>query len=513
MQLPFEPVQSQGLLDDLDAARPRPRPRPIVTPSRRAWSRVRWASTAASTPPDRPCTSGNLQQLVLLRRFQDAGHRPIALAGGATGLIGDPGRQDRGASAPRSRAGGGQRGGHLGADGRLLDFEPGPNQARLVNNLDWTGQMGAIEFLRDVGKYMTVNTMLAKDSVRTRIERESGISFTEFCYMLLQANDFQVLYEREGCELQVAGSDQWGNITAGIELIRRRIGGTAHGLTSPLLLRADGTKFGKSESGAVWLDPGLTSPYQFFQFFMQVADDEVGTLLRRFTLVPVAEIDEWWPTTSGSPSGAGASGGSPRRSPPSCTAPRSCRPIEAATDVLFGGDPTAASPEALRAPGSRGAHRGARLGRARRRNRPVDLFVRAGLAKSKGEVRRNLAGHYVNGSLDRGRRADRHERSAARGGSCCCAGGRHHHDAGNRHNRVDTPERPPVVSPFAPATGSQGEMAGTNAVSTASSAGVKITPRVVVRSLTTEERTHNCECGRPMWWQFSTSVDPSIQFQ
>ena len=396
MQLPFEPVQSQGLLDDLDA-------RGLVhdhTDRDALAARLEQGPIGlyCGLDPTGPSLHlGNLQQLVLLRRFQEAGHRPIALAGGATGLIGDP----SGKSDERTLLDPDQVAANVeaitGQMRRLLDFEPGPYQARLVNNLDWTADLGAIEFLRDVGKYLTVNVMLAKESVRSRLGRETGISFTEFSYMLLQAHDFCVLYERESCELQVAGSDQWGNITAGIELIRRRLSGTAHGLTSPLLLRADGTKFGKSESGAVWLDPELTSPYQFFQFFMQVADEEVGTLLRRFTLVPLPEIDEVVADHLREPNVRRGQ----RRVAAEVTAlvhgPEVVPAIEAATDVLFGGDPTAASRQAFELLASEVP--GLAIGAAEVDEGldPVDVFVRAGLAKSKGEVRRNLAGHYVNG--------------------------------------------------------------------------------------------------------------------
>ena len=169
--------------------------------------------------------------------------------------------------------------------GWFLDFGAGPTQARLVDNRDWTQPMGVLEFLRDVGKHVTVNAMLAKESVRTRLERADGISFTEFSYMLLQANDFYVLHRDLGCELQVAGSDQWGNITAGIDLIRRRAGAAVHGLTSPLLVRADGQKFGKSAGGALWLDRAKTSPYQLYQYFLQVDDDDVEPMLARLTLL------------------------------------------------------------------------------------------------------------------------------------------------------------------------------------------------------------------------------------
>jgi tyrosyl-tRNA synthetase len=215
---------------------------------------------------------GNLLGLVLLRRFQKAGHRPIALAGGATGMIGDPSgksaernlltpeilQQNIAGVEPQLR--------------RLLDFEPGPTAALLLNNATWTQPISLLDFLRDVGKHFTVNSMMAKDSVRSRIEGTNGISYTEFTYSLLQAYDFLHLYQAHGCQLQAGGSDQWGNITAGIDLIWRKKEASACGLTTPLLLKSDGTKFGKSESGAVWLSAERTSVYQFYQFFLQAED-------------------------------------------------------------------------------------------------------------------------------------------------------------------------------------------------------------------------------------------------
>lgn len=173
---------------------------------------------------------------------------------------------------------------------RFLDFEPGPTQARLVDNRDWTGPMQVLEFLRDVGKHVTVNAMLAKESVRSRVQSEAGISFTEFSYMLLQANDYRWLHANMGCELQVGGSDQWGNITAGIDLIRRVSGDHVHGLTVPLMVRSDGAKFGKTADGAVWLDPGMTSPYRLHQYCMQVDDRDVERMLLHLTLLSVDEV-------------------------------------------------------------------------------------------------------------------------------------------------------------------------------------------------------------------------------
>jgi tyrosyl-tRNA synthetase len=233
---------------------------------------------------------GNLVPLLLLRRFQLFGHRSIALAGGATGMIGDPGGRsternlldaatlDRNVAAIKSQL------------ERFLDFSPGPTQARLVDNRDWTEPMGVLDFLRDVGKHVTVNAMLAKESVRARVESEHGISYTEFSYMLLQANDYHWLYEHEHCELQVGGSDQWGNITAGVDLVRRRAGTHLHAFTVPLVTKADGSKFGKSAGGAVWLDAELTTPYELYQHFVQTDDRDVERFLLQLTLLPVEAV-------------------------------------------------------------------------------------------------------------------------------------------------------------------------------------------------------------------------------
>ena len=232
---------------------------------------------------------GHLVPLLMLRRFQDAGHLPIALAGGATGMIGDPG----GRSEERNLLDGETLSRNTAAIkvqlSAFLDFEPGPFQARLVDNRDWTEPIGVIDFLRDVGKHVTVNYMLAKESVKTRVASEHGISFTEFSYMLLQANDFRWLHEHLDCELQAGGSDQWGNITAGIDLIRRSAGASVHGLTLPLIKRSDGEKFGKSADGALWLDPARTSPYALYQYFVNLPDADVEHYLLVLTLVTVAE--------------------------------------------------------------------------------------------------------------------------------------------------------------------------------------------------------------------------------
>jgi tyrosyl-tRNA synthetase len=337
---------------------------------------------------------GNLQQILLLRRFQLAGHRPIALAGGATGMVGDPG----GRATERPLLDLDQLDANLAAItaqlGRFLDFETGPAQARLVDNRTWTQPMGVLEFLRDVGKHVTVNTMLAKDSVRTRIERADGISFTEFSYMLLQANDYYVLHRDEGCELQVAGSDQCGNITAGIDLIRRRSGAAVHGLTSPLLVRSDGQKFGKSVDGALWLDRTKTSPYQLFQYFVQVDDADVEPMLLRLTLLSVDEIAAVVVEHAADAARRVGQRRLAREVVAVVHGPEVLGPIEEASALLFGGDPLAAGPDAFEllaheVPTST-VDEGA-LGDL------VGLFAATGLAKSKGEVRRNKAGYYLNG--------------------------------------------------------------------------------------------------------------------
>lgn len=236
---------------------------------------------------------GNLLQLCTLRRLQLAGHRPIAVAGGGTGLIGDPG----GKGAERTLLSHEQvranlEGIHPQLE-RFLDFSAsaGSRRALLVNNADWLGDLRLLDFLRDVGKHVTVNQMASKDAVRARLERpEQGISYAEFSYMLLQAYDFLHLYDTEGCTLQLGASDQWGSITAGIDLIRKRRGAAAYALTTPLVLKPDGTKYGKSEAGAVFLDARKTSPFQLYQHFLRAEDGVVGAYLRFFTFLDAEEI-------------------------------------------------------------------------------------------------------------------------------------------------------------------------------------------------------------------------------
>jgi tyrosyl-tRNA synthetase len=234
---------------------------------------------------------GNLVQLLTMRRLQLAGHRPIGLVGGATGLIGDPsGKSEERVLNPRETvAAWVER--IRGEVARFLDFGGGPAGAVMVSNLEWTEQLSALDFLRDIGKHFPVNRMLARESVKARLEA-GGISYTEFSYQILQAYDYLELYRRHGCTLQLGGSDQWGNLVAGVDLIKRVEGASVHALATPLITRPDGTKYGKTEGGAIWLSPDLMSPYAFYQFWVNRSDAEVGQLLRVFTFRPREEIED-----------------------------------------------------------------------------------------------------------------------------------------------------------------------------------------------------------------------------
>ncbi|MEY3711128.1 MAG: hypothetical protein RLZZ99_949 [Actinomycetota bacterium] len=232
---------------------------------------------------------GNLVVLIVLRRFQLAGHKPIPLVGGATGLVGDPSGRNSERTLNEATVVADWVARIRGQLERFLDFD-GENRAVMANNLDWTAPVSAIDFLRDIGKHFSVNQMLAKESVSARLEA-GGISYTEFSYQVLQAFDFLELYRREGCALQIGGSDQWGNIVAGVDLIRRVEGQSAYALTIPLMTKADGTKFGKTASGTVWLDPKMTSPYAFFQFFLNSDDRDVEQLLKSFSFKGREELE------------------------------------------------------------------------------------------------------------------------------------------------------------------------------------------------------------------------------
>ncbi|MQA88354.1 MAG: tyrosine--tRNA ligase [Streptosporangiales bacterium] len=279
---------------------------------------------------------GHLMQILTLRRFQHAGHRPIALVGGATGLIGDPSGKniERTLNPAETVAEWVQR---IGAQlERFLDFTPGPGGAILASNLDWTSGLTTIEFLRDIGKHFSVNRMLARETVKARLAGE-GMSYTEFSYVLLQAYDFLQLFRGYGCVLQTGGTDQWGNLTAGVELIRRIEGKTAHAVTTPLLTRADGTKFGKTATGeSVWLDPELTSPYAFFQFWVNADDRDVGNYLRAFSFRPREEIEDLERWTAERPAAREAQRALAEELTTLVHGPDECVRVVAASHALFG---------------------------------------------------------------------------------------------------------------------------------------------------------------------------------
>ena len=283
---------------------------------------------------------GNLIGLLVLRRFADAGHNAVALAGGATGMIGDPG----GKSKERNL---------LDAETlarntkRIADQLERISRVPLVNNLSWTGSVTLLDFLRDIGKHASVNQMIARESVKARLESESGISFTEFSYQLLQANDYLHLCRHHDVELQIGGSDQWGNLLAGVDLIRKVEGKHVHAFTWPLLLRSDGKKFGKSEEGAVWLAADRTSPYQFFQYWMNVADADIERFLLQLTLLPVEECREIAASHAEAPFKRIGQRRLAREVTTIVHGPEATAAAEEASAILFGGSPAGASAQAL----------------------------------------------------------------------------------------------------------------------------------------------------------------------
>ena len=335
---------------------------------------------------------GNLVPVMGLAHLQRAGHRPIALVGGGTGLIGDP----SGKASERQLASVEDIEKNARSIGkqleRFLDFT-GPTAARMRDNAEWLRPLKAVEFMRDVGKHFTVNYMLAKDSVQSRIE--GGISFTEFSYMLLQAYDFLELSRREGVTLQIGGSDQWGNITAGLELIRRVDGKTAHALTLPLVTTASGSKFGKTEQGAVWLDPAQTSPYKFYQYWINVDDRDAGKYLRLFTLLPRQEIEELEKQIAAAPEKREAHQALARAMTAQVHGDEAGRVAEEVSRVLFGkADPTSLTEQVLRALSEE-------VPFAESREAPalLDALVTLKLAASKSAARRLVeqGGVTVNG--------------------------------------------------------------------------------------------------------------------
>jgi tyrosyl-tRNA synthetase len=336
---------------------------------------------------------GHLVQVLTARRLQQAGHVPFALVGGATGMIGDP--KESGERVLNSLDV------VKGWVGRVraqiepfLSFE-GSNAATMVNNYDWTASLSTIDFLRDVGKHFPVNRMLARDVVRTRLE--AGISYTEFSYVLLQSMDYLNLHRDYGVTLQFGGSDQWGNLTAGVDLIRRSDGARVHALATPLLTRADGTKYGKTDGGALWLDPEMLSPYAFYQFWLNAEDEKVGELLRVFTFLSHAEIEDLEAQTAEKPFLRAAQRVLAREVTTLVHGEEETARIVAASAALFGGGTlheldAGTLAAALREAGS------VQVSRSDGLPSVVDLLVASGLSRSKGEARRTVGegGAYLN---------------------------------------------------------------------------------------------------------------------
>lgn len=333
---------------------------------------------------------GNLMQITTARRLQLAGHHPLLLVGGATGQIGDPRESaERSLNPPEVIAGWVDR-----IRDQLSPFVSytGDNAARLVNNLDWTGVMSVVEFLRDVGKHFPVNKMLAREVVRARLE--TGISYTEFSYQLMQSHDYFELHQRYGCQLQFGGSDQWGNITAGVDYIRRRGAGPVHAFVTPLVTKSDGTKFGKSEGGAVWLDPTMTSPYAFYQFWINATDQDVGQYLRYFSFRSHAEIEELERATAERPAARLAQRALAEELTTLVHGEEETRQAVAASQALFGrGSLDELAPHTLRA-----ALAEAGLVRLTELPPVAVLLKEAGLVSSLNEARRAISegGAYVN---------------------------------------------------------------------------------------------------------------------
>jgi tyrosyl-tRNA synthetase len=336
---------------------------------------------------------GHLVQLLTARRLQDAGHVPYALVGGATGMIGDP--KEAGERVMNSLDVVKSWVDRVRAQIEpFLSFE-GPAAATMVNNYDWTASLSTIDFLRDIGKHFPVNRMLARDVVRSRLE--GGISYTEFSYVLLQSMDYLNLHRDYGVTLQTGGSDQWGNITAGVELIRRSDGDRVHALATPLLTKSDGTKYGKTDGGALWLDPEMLSPYAFYQFWLNVEDEKVGELLRVFTFLSHAEIEELEAATAEKPYLRLGQKALAEHVTTLVHGAAETDAIKAASAALFGGGDLADLDGATLAAALHEA--GSAEVKASEGIPPVvDLFVLAGLSKSKGEARRTVAegGAYLN---------------------------------------------------------------------------------------------------------------------
>ncbi|MFD6355486.1 tyrosine--tRNA ligase [Nocardia tengchongensis] len=341
--------------------------------------------------------AGHLVPLLALKRFQRAGHRPIVLAGGATGLIGDP--RDVGERTMNSTDTVAEWAGRIRAQlERFVDLDGGDNAAVIANNMDWTGPLSTVSFLRDIGKHFSVNVMLARDTVKRRLESD-GMSYTEFSYMLLQANDFLQLRREYGCTLQVGGSDQWGNIIAGVELNRRVDGEHVHALTVPLVTSADGKKFGKSTGGgSLWLDPEMTSPYAWYQYFVNTADADVVRYLRWFTFLSREELDELEKATAEKPFAREAQKRLAAEMTTLVHGEENTRAVQLASQALFGrGDLRELDESTLAAALSESAVDG-KVAEATPTSTIVDLLVESGLCEGRSAARRavNEGGAAVN---------------------------------------------------------------------------------------------------------------------
>ncbi|WP_273735559.1 tyrosine--tRNA ligase [Mycolicibacterium septicum] len=342
--------------------------------------------------------AGHLVPLLTLRRFQRAGHRPIVLAGGATGMIGDP--RDTGERTLNTADTVADWAGRIrGQLERFVEFDDTPTGAIVENNLNWTAQLSAIEFLRDLGKYFSVNVMLDRETVRRRLEGD-GISYTEFSYMLLQANDFVELHQRHGCALQIGGSDQWGNIVAGARLVRQKLGATVHAMTTPLVTDSEGKKFGKSTGGGnLWLDPEMTSPYAWYQYFVNTADADVIGYLRWFTFLSSDEIAELEDSTQNRAHERAAQKRLARELTTLVHGEGATTGVELASQALFGRAELTDLDQSTLGAALREASNGkvAEL-KPGGPDSIIDLLVGTGLAASKGAARRNVAegGVYVN---------------------------------------------------------------------------------------------------------------------
>jgi tyrosyl-tRNA synthetase len=347
---------------------------------------------------------GSLVPLIALRRFQFLGHHPIAVAGGATGSIGDP----SGRTAERQLLTRETLDANIASIKeqlrRLLDFEAKKNPARLLDNAAWTAPVSHLDFLRDIGKHFSVNQMMAKESVRARMEdRESGISYAEFSYMLLQAFDFYHLRKEYNCELQIGGSDQWGNITAGIELCRKKLGAQAFGLTLPLITNADGSKFGKSVAGAIWLDPNKTSVYRFYQFWIRTDDRDVIRYLKYFTFLGCEEIEALESKHAENPGAREAHLALAKAMTDLIHGPSATAEAERASEILFGGDLEGISETTFNDIVGEIPSREIEKSKLEGAGLPlVEALVHSGLCPSKGQARKDIegGGAYVNNARE-----------------------------------------------------------------------------------------------------------------